>query len=50
LAYIKRLESTYEETLALTISWRVDFIENTSYTIKGDATRSFQVEISLITT
>lgn len=37
LAFIKRLEDTFNDMLALTVSWRVDFTELTSYTVQGDA-------------
>ena len=49
MLFIKKLEQCYSDILALPISWKIDFTERTSYTVKGDAKRSFVCEISLIT-
>jgi hypothetical protein len=49
MSFIKMIEISFENALAKTISWRVDFDEFTNYTVKGDAQRSFAFKISLIT-
>ena len=49
MLFIKKLEQCYSDILALPISWKIEFTERTSYTVKGDAKRSFVCEISLIT-
>lgn len=47
--YFKYIDQVYEEPLAKAVSWRLDFLERTSYSVKGDAQRSFACEIFLIT-
>jgi hypothetical protein len=37
------------EPLSQAVSWRLDFLERTSYSVKGDAQRSFACESFLIT-
>lgn len=47
--YFKYIEQVYEEPMSKAVSWRLDFLERTSYSVKGDAQRSFACEIFLIT-
>ena len=47
--FLRNVGGSYAETLAKCISWRIDYIEKTYYNVKGDAQRSFGIEIQLIT-
>eukprot|EP00347_Sterkiella_histriomuscorum_P004572 403359952 len=48
LEFLKNIQSTFAENLKFTISWRIDFAERISYSIKGDAKRSFYCEAFFI--
>ena len=47
--FLRNVEGSYAETLARCVSWRIDYIDKTNYNVKGDAQRSFAIEIQLIT-
>ena len=47
--FIKNIELQYSQVLKNTLSWKIDFTELTNYTVKGDATRSFDCHMNVIT-
>ena len=46
--FIRTLPVTFKENLQNVISWRVELSERLAYSIKGDAMRSFQCDVFLI--
>ncbi|CDW82361.1 UNKNOWN [Stylonychia lemnae] len=48
LEYMKNINASFTDNLKFAISWRVDFAERISYSVKGDAKRSFYCDMFLI--
>lgn len=48
LDFLRKIDYTFADNLRYAISWRLDFTERISYSIKGDASRTYLCDFFLI--
>ena len=42
--FMRNIQADFADKLRAASSWKIDFYERVSYTVKGDGTRSFVLE------